>query len=210
MSHDAINRCAKSRTTERGPPSSGPRDRVGRRRRSSVAQFWVIASSGLSLPRRGRGDRPSRSHRRTVGSDHAEDSGQRRARSPQLFGSQRTDAWRNCRACHLEVPQSNAPDEGFSGASLVRPGSSGCAIWLPRGSLRPSSSTLPTGSAANTPTRYCSPKSLPAMALRPCLSRRRHDVARNLQRDRNRRLCDGNGMADRRGLFEVAIGLTTR
>src|SRR5262252_8859603 len=30
-------------------------------------------------------------------------------RDGQLFGSQRNDTWRNCRACHLEVPQGNAP-----------------------------------------------------------------------------------------------------
>jgi len=109
MSHDALNRCRKSRTTKRGSPLADARHRVGRRRHGSIARFRVIASSSLSLPRRGSGDRPSCSHRRTVGSHHAEDSGQRRSRSAQLFGSQRNDAWRNCRACHLEVPQGNAP-----------------------------------------------------------------------------------------------------
>src|SRR5215831_13574780 len=87
MSHDAIDRCAKSRTTERGPP---------------FARAWHRAV------RRGGGDWASRSHHGTVGSHHVEDSRQRRARSAQLFRNERTDTWRDCWACHLEISQGNA------------------------------------------------------------------------------------------------------
>jgi hypothetical protein len=109
MSHDALYRCTKGRTIERGPPLAGERHRAGRRRHGSVRRFWIVATASISLPRRGGGDRPFRPHYRARCSNHSEDSGQRRARSAQLFRSERTDTWRNCCACHFEVPQGNAP-----------------------------------------------------------------------------------------------------
>src|SRR5262245_13071657 len=108
MSHDALYRCTKGRTIERGPSLAGERHRAGRRRHGSVTRFWIVAPASLSLPRRGGGDRPSRPHYRARCANHAEDPRQRRARSAQLFGSERTDAWRNCCECHFEVPQGNA------------------------------------------------------------------------------------------------------
>src|SRR5215510_5772427 len=107
MSHDAIDRCAKSRTTERGPPFAGAWHRAVRRGSSSVARFWIVAPASIPLPRRGGGDWASRSHHGTVGSHHVEDPRQHRARFAQLFGNERTDTWRDCRACHLDVPQGN-------------------------------------------------------------------------------------------------------
>src|SRR5215813_5564532 len=108
MSHDALYRCTKGRTIERGPPLAGERHRAGRRRHGSVTRFWIVAPASLSLPRGGGGDRPSRPYYRTRCANHAEDPRQRRARSAQLFGSERTDARRNCCECHFEVPQGNA------------------------------------------------------------------------------------------------------
>src|SRR5262249_4690344 len=108
MSHDTLYRCTKGRTIERGPPLAGERHRAGRRRLGSVTRFWIVSAASLSLPRRGGGDRPSRPRYRARCANHAEDPRQRRARSAQLFGGERTDAWRNCCECHFEVPQGNA------------------------------------------------------------------------------------------------------
>jgi hypothetical protein len=108
MSHDAIYRCTKGRAIKCGPPFAGERHRASGRRGDTVTRFWIVAPASLSLPGRGCGDRPSRPYYRARCSHHAEDSRQRCARSAQLFGSERTDTWRNCCACHLEVPQGNA------------------------------------------------------------------------------------------------------
>jgi site-specific DNA recombinase len=50
-------------------------------------------------------------------------------------------------------------DEGFSGASLVRPALERLRDLAAEDKLQPSSSMLQTGSAANTPIRFCSSKS---------------------------------------------------
>src|SRR5215470_3586467 len=47
-------------------------------------------------------------------------------------------------------------DEGFSGASLVRPGLERVRDLAAEGNSRRFSCTLPTGLAANTHIRYCS------------------------------------------------------
>src|SRR5262245_806917 len=47
MSHDAIDRCAKSRTTERGPPFARAWHRAVRRGGSSVARFWIVAPASI-------------------------------------------------------------------------------------------------------------------------------------------------------------------
>src|SRR5215470_3718623 len=135
MSHDALYRCTKGRAIERGPPLAGERHRAGRRCRGFVTRFWIVAPASVSLPRRGGGDRPSRPHYRARCANHAEDSRQRRARSAQLFGSKRTDAWRNCCECHFEVPQGNAQ------------------AWL-RGARERTAR-----SASTTPLIVCSPRS---------------------------------------------------
>jgi len=108
MSHDTVNRRTKGPTTECGPPLVGGRHRIAGRRRDVGAQFWLVAAPSVSLPRGSSSHWSSCSHHRTVDPDHAEDTGQCRARSAQLFGSQRIDAWRHCRACHLQIPEGNA------------------------------------------------------------------------------------------------------
>jgi len=108
MSHDALNRCPEGRTTERGAPLAGARYRLGRCGNEPVARFWIVATSGLSLPRRGPGNWPSRSRHRAVRSDHAEDTRPCRARPARLFSSQRTNTWGNCCACPLEILKGNA------------------------------------------------------------------------------------------------------
>src|SRR5262249_31083927 len=78
-----------------------------RRRNSLVARVRIVTAPGLSLPRRGGGDRPSGPRHRTIDTDHIEDSGQCRARSAQLFGSQRINTRRDCSACHLDLFKGN-------------------------------------------------------------------------------------------------------
>jgi hypothetical protein len=108
MSHDALHRCRKGRTTERGSRLADARHRTGRRGLGSVAGFWIVAPASIPLPRRGGGDRPFRSCHGTLGSNHAEDPRQRRARSAQLFCSKRINTGRYCCACRLEISQGNA------------------------------------------------------------------------------------------------------
>ena len=47
-------------------------------------------------------------------------------------------------------------DDGYSGATLVRPQWTVCAIWLPSAALNAFMSTHPTGWPAITPIRFCS------------------------------------------------------
>src|SRR3984893_9933677 len=108
MSHDTVNRCAKGRTIECGAPLAGAWHQSRGCRHGAIARVWPVAPPGLSLPRRGGGDRPSGPGHRTVDPDHVEDSGQRGARSAQLFGRQRTNTRRDCSACHLDLSQGNA------------------------------------------------------------------------------------------------------
>ena len=44
-------------------------------------------------------------------------------------------------------------DEGYSGASLIRPASSACATWRPKASSTPCWSMHPIGSVDDTPIR---------------------------------------------------------
>jgi hypothetical protein len=108
MTHDAINRCTKSRTIERGLPLAGAWCRFGRRRVDANTRVRIVAPPSVPLPRRSSGDRSPRSNHRILGADHTQDPGQRCARSPPLFGGERTNPWRDCRTGRLDLPKGNA------------------------------------------------------------------------------------------------------
>ena len=152
MSHDALNRCTEGRTIERGTPLAGARHRASRCRVDAVTRFWIIATASLSLPRRGPGDWPSRSYRRTLRADHPEDSGQRCARSARLFSSQRTNVRRDCCACHLKILKGNAQawlssaEERIARSVLTTPS----IVCSPRNSSRSTRFSFPTKCALST------------------------------------------------------------
>src|SRR5271166_574138 len=85
MSHGAIDRCAEGRAAERGAQSAGARDRHGGRCGLVVSPVRAFATSGIPLPPRGAGDRPYGATCRTVGTNHAEDTSEYRARCASLF-----------------------------------------------------------------------------------------------------------------------------
>ena len=58
MSHGAINRCTEGRTIECGPPAAEARRRSGGGGNGSVGPVRLVTPPGLSLPGRGRRDRP--------------------------------------------------------------------------------------------------------------------------------------------------------
>jgi hypothetical protein len=108
MTHDAINRCTKGPTIKRGSPLAGAWCRFDRSRIDAHARVRIVAPPSVSLPGRGGGDRSSRSNYRTLSANHAQDSRQRGARFASLFGGEWTNAWRDCCACRLYLPEGNA------------------------------------------------------------------------------------------------------
>src|SRR5262245_1648909 len=145
MSYDAINRCPKGRTIECCAPLAGARHRFGHCCHRAFARIWTVTPPGLSLSRGGGGDRPSSPCQRTIGTDHVQDSGQRGARSAQLFGKQRTNTRRDCSACHLDLSKGDAQAwlkarEGIArSVSIIR--SIACS---------PTNSSMPTRSSFRT------------------------------------------------------------
>ena len=108
MSHDAIDGRTEGRTIECSPPPTGARQRSRGCRHGAIARISTVAPSGLSVSRRGGCDRPPGSSHGTVDTYHVVDSRRRSARSAQLFGRQRINTWRDCSACHLELPKGSA------------------------------------------------------------------------------------------------------
>src|SRR6185295_333132 len=147
MSYDAINRCTKGRTIECGAPLAGARHRFGRRRHGAFARIWTVTPPGLSVSRRGGSDRPSGPGERTIGTNHVQDSGQRGARSAQLFGRQRTNTRRDCSACHLDLSKGNAQAWLRAREGIARSVSTMRSI-----ACSPTNSSMPTRSSF--PTKY--------------------------------------------------------
>lgn len=90
-----------------------------------------------------------------------------RQREEQTIGSQTAALIEAAERWGLEVPADWVfEDEGYSGATLIRPPSSASETSPPRSPSTSSSATRPTAWPGATPTRLCSSTSSPGPAPR--------------------------------------------